>query len=361
MITDLLGSPSPLEVRHLTSHTVVKELLSQQKPACLGKLYKLSSHANHYTVHLLSQLLKFDPVSTWLVSVEWKCPSLFLDQEKRITCMDALYHPYLEEGRVRYHTYLCSCCYTDTCGFHHYAPILEPSAAFSFNQDYEREFGSLSTVKGIFQYLVWAWVTLYVSLSSRVRLCVQFSSTFGSTSSWYLLRAIFTTFGSTVYIQVSLDKQHRTAQGDHHLLMNSGWVGVIKVVAPHESWILLWEVSRRSGTKCGWKLNSRTRELRDTYKVTHWKIPFMWVVVWETEGSRMGAWKAQAWAQVGVVANTPFLQVWMIKSIHARDAFLLVKKEGGAFSFNTNQSCTYWIKLEQLWQQVDGVMVGVRW
>ena len=63
MITDLLGSPEPYEVHHLTSESVVKELLSQKKPSCLSQLYKLSSHTNHYTVHLLSQLLKFDPVS----------------------------------------------------------------------------------------------------------------------------------------------------------------------------------------------------------------------------------------------------------------------------------------------------------
>ena len=63
MITDLLGSPSPKQMCHLTCRAVVKELLSQEKPPRIHKLYHLSSHANHYAVHLLLQLFKFDPVS----------------------------------------------------------------------------------------------------------------------------------------------------------------------------------------------------------------------------------------------------------------------------------------------------------
>ena len=62
MITDLLGSPSPNQVCHLTSHAVIKDLLSHQKPPALHNLYNLSHDASHCAVHLLSQMLKFDPV-----------------------------------------------------------------------------------------------------------------------------------------------------------------------------------------------------------------------------------------------------------------------------------------------------------
>ena len=33
-------------------------------------------------------------------------------QDKRISVEDALAHAYLEEGRMRFHSCMCSCCYT---------------------------------------------------------------------------------------------------------------------------------------------------------------------------------------------------------------------------------------------------------
>ena len=32
--------------------------------------------------------------------------------QSRLTAAEALCHPYLEDGRLRYHTTLCSCCHT---------------------------------------------------------------------------------------------------------------------------------------------------------------------------------------------------------------------------------------------------------
>ena len=62
MITDLLGAPSIEDVAHVTSHRAVKSLLSQAKPRALGKLYALSPTISHGAVHLLSQMLVFNPV-----------------------------------------------------------------------------------------------------------------------------------------------------------------------------------------------------------------------------------------------------------------------------------------------------------
>ena len=47
--------------------------------------------ATHCAVHLLTQILVFNP-------------------RKRLSCAEALCHPYLEEGRMRYHSFLCKCC-----------------------------------------------------------------------------------------------------------------------------------------------------------------------------------------------------------------------------------------------------------
>ena len=85
MITDLLGAPSIEDVAHVTSHRAVKSLLSQAKPRALGKLYALSPTISHGAVHLLSQMLVFNPVRLLytpvhelicivveVMSVEWK-------------------------------------------------------------------------------------------------------------------------------------------------------------------------------------------------------------------------------------------------------------------------------------------------
>merc|ERR1712141_430719 len=62
-----------------------------QKPASVTALYTLSSAATHEAVHLLCEMLRLDP-------------------DKRIGVVEALNHPYLDEGRLRYHSCMCACC-----------------------------------------------------------------------------------------------------------------------------------------------------------------------------------------------------------------------------------------------------------
>ena len=54
-------------------------------------LYTLSASATHEAVHFLCQMLTLDP-------------------EKRVNVVEALNHPYLDEGRLRYHSCMCTCC-----------------------------------------------------------------------------------------------------------------------------------------------------------------------------------------------------------------------------------------------------------
>lgn len=65
MITDLLGTPSLEDVRHITSHVSIRHLLSNKKLPSLHRLYTLSPVISHGAVHLLSQMLVFNPVSYW--------------------------------------------------------------------------------------------------------------------------------------------------------------------------------------------------------------------------------------------------------------------------------------------------------
>lgn len=103
------------------------------KPPSLAALYTLSSQATHEAVHLLSQMLVFNP-------------------EKRINVIDALAHPYLDEGRLRFHSCMCRCCQTasqpGSVAVRRYASDLEPSAVQPFEDHWERELTSTHQVRG---------------------------------------------------------------------------------------------------------------------------------------------------------------------------------------------------------------------
>lgn len=64
--------------------------------------------------------------------------------------MDALYHPFLEDGRIRYHTFLCSCCVTGPVGGRQFVADLEPSVSNLFDFSYEKELFSIPKAKGIY-------------------------------------------------------------------------------------------------------------------------------------------------------------------------------------------------------------------
>ena len=68
-------------------------------------------------------------------------------QTKRITATDALAHPYLDEGRLRYHSCMCKCCQTTTAG-RQYTTDFEPVCVQPFCYSFESELTSLQKVRG---------------------------------------------------------------------------------------------------------------------------------------------------------------------------------------------------------------------
>lgn len=74
--------------------------------------------------------------------------TIIVTQDKRITVVDALAHPYLDEGRLRYHSCMCTCCYTTSAGMRQYRVDFEPSAAHPFDDLWERKLTSVQQVKG---------------------------------------------------------------------------------------------------------------------------------------------------------------------------------------------------------------------
>lgn len=86
-------------------------------------------------------------------------------QDKRISVIDALAHPYLDEGRLRYHSCMCKCCFTTTSGLRQYTNDFEPAAAQPFDDLWERKLTSTQQVKG-------TWLQLEFC-TARKQFCVQ--------------------------------------------------------------------------------------------------------------------------------------------------------------------------------------------
>lgn len=128
LITELLGTPSLEDMKHACDGARQHMIRRGHKPPSLSALYTLSAHATHEAVHLLCQMLVFDP-------------------DKRISVIDALAHPYLDEGRLRYHSCMCKCCYTTSSGMRQYTADFEPTATTTFDDIWERKLTSVQQVK----------------------------------------------------------------------------------------------------------------------------------------------------------------------------------------------------------------------
>eukprot|EP00794_Sanderia_malayensis_P013854 gene13854-15302_t len=151
---DLLGTPHPNDIRASgASEGAFKYILAQPfKPPSMHKLYNLSSLATHEAVHLLCRMLVFNP-------------------NMRITATDALSHPYLDEGRLRYHTCMCSCCHNTTTG-RHYCTDLEPICPVPYDLSYEDGLRSVKMIKEhIFRFII-----EHHRKSGTVPLCLNLSS-----------------------------------------------------------------------------------------------------------------------------------------------------------------------------------------
>lgn len=153
LITDLLGTPSLSDMRFACDAAKRHMLSRGQKPASVTALYTLSSAATHEAVHLLTQMLALDP-------------------EKRIGVADALNHPYLDEGRLRYHSCMCSCCHTES-GNRVYTRDFEPEADRAFDDTWERDLTCVNKVKDKLYRFIQNQI---LQIPNRVPLCLNPSS-----------------------------------------------------------------------------------------------------------------------------------------------------------------------------------------
>ncbi|XP_076253343.1 serine/threonine-protein kinase nemo isoform X2 [Rhynchophorus ferrugineus] len=149
LITELLGTPTLEDMKYACEGAKTHMLSRAPKPPSLSALYTLSSQATHEVVHLLCQMLVFDP-------------------DKRISVVDALAHPYLDEGRLRYHSCMCKCCYTTATGMRQYTSEFENTAPQPFDDHWERKLTSVQQVKEEMHKFIAVQLN-----TSRVPLCIN--------------------------------------------------------------------------------------------------------------------------------------------------------------------------------------------
>nr|XP_018915588.1 PREDICTED: serine/threonine-protein kinase NLK [Bemisia tabaci] len=128
MITDLLGTPTLIEMKNACKEARSHMLRQRPKSNNLSRLYLLSTQATYEAVHLLCRMLVFDP-------------------EKRISVSNALGHPYLDEGRLRYHSCMCKCCFTTSNAIRQFTSDFEPVAPHPFDDLWEKKLTSIQQVK----------------------------------------------------------------------------------------------------------------------------------------------------------------------------------------------------------------------
>ena len=92
-------------------------------------------------------------------------------QERRMTAAAALSHPYVDEGRLRYHTCMCQCCPNLPDGVR-YTTNSEPVCSTPFHYVFEDELNSISRVKGSWSlssvYRPFLLVTNFLQFISRL-------------------------------------------------------------------------------------------------------------------------------------------------------------------------------------------------
>lgn len=128
LILELLGTPTEEDMSYAASSARYHVLARSFQVPTVANLYNLSSYTTTEAIHLLCQMLAFNP-------------------DKRISASAALNHTYLSEGRARYHSCMCKCCFPAGDG-RRYAPDLEPEAPKPFDNSFERGLVCVAVVKG---------------------------------------------------------------------------------------------------------------------------------------------------------------------------------------------------------------------
>ncbi|UJR10150.1 hypothetical protein I4U23_014367 [Adineta vaga] len=126
LIHNLLGTPPLDEISSACDGAKSYILSKTWRASKVNTLYSLSKNVTHEAVQLLLRMLTWDP-------------------RKRITINQALENNYIHEGRIRYHSCMCRCCFSTPNG-RQYTVNLEPVRGFRYD-DSDESFTSLRQAK----------------------------------------------------------------------------------------------------------------------------------------------------------------------------------------------------------------------
>ena len=127
-IVDILGTPCLDEVKSAAD--------SARRYVTQNRINKPKN------VQLLSQIAKDEEARKLLMQL------LCWDPEKRLSAEKALQSRYLNEGRLRYHSCMCSCCVRTHSGLQ-FCGNLEPISGFIYD-DSDEKFYNIQSAKGLF-------------------------------------------------------------------------------------------------------------------------------------------------------------------------------------------------------------------
>lgn len=152
LIIDLLGTPPESELKSACGPARRHVLSQPRKVPQLNSLYRLNSSAPHHAIDLLSHFLTWSP-------------------DKRVSIQSALDHRFLDEGRLRYHTCMCSCCYNAQDGSRIYCKDFDPLCETAFDATYEDHLWNTQDVK----CLIHGYIMEHQQ-NNKVPLCINPSS-----------------------------------------------------------------------------------------------------------------------------------------------------------------------------------------
>ncbi|CAF0727390.1 unnamed protein product [Didymodactylos carnosus] len=126
LIINLLGTPSIDEISTACDGAKSFMLSKTWRAAKINSLLSLSKNVTGDAAQLLSRMLTWDP-------------------RKRISTSQALEQSYIHEGRIRYHSCMCRCCYS-TQQRRQYTINLEPVRGFRYD-DSDENFSNMRQAK----------------------------------------------------------------------------------------------------------------------------------------------------------------------------------------------------------------------
>jgi len=145
LIMNLLGSPPIEDISTACAGAKSYVLSKTWRAAKVNTLYTLSKNVTHEAVQLLLRMLTWDPRKRITINQALGKSIVFFILPRFLFFFKE--HNYIHEGRIRYHSCMCRCCFSTPNG-RQYTVNLEPVRGFRYD-DSDENFCNLRQAKGL--------------------------------------------------------------------------------------------------------------------------------------------------------------------------------------------------------------------